>query len=69
MDFLNETSMLFFAELAIFHYIQIKTSLKKVVRKVTREKVWRLIYAFWYLPKYVMYAKTLAYVRDHVQRF
>ena len=38
MDFLSETSVLIFAELAIFHYIQIKRSLEKIVRKITREK-------------------------------
>ena len=32
-------------------------------------KVWRLIYAFWYLPTYATYAKILAHVRDHVRRF
>ena len=34
--FLNGTSMLVFAELAIFHYISIKTSLGKIVRRITR---------------------------------
>ena len=69
MDFFNETSKLFFAELAIFHYIQIKSSFGKIVWKITGEKVWRLIYAFWYLPTYVTYTKILVYVRDHVQQF
>ena len=67
--FFNKTSILFFAELAIFHYIQIKTSLGKIVKKITREKIWRLIYAFWYLPTYFTYAKILTYVRDHLRRF
>ena len=31
--------------------------------------VWRLIYAFWYFPMYVTYAKILARVRYHVQGF
>ena len=52
--FFNKMSILFFAELAIFHYIQIKTSLGKIVKKITREKVWCLIYAFWYLPTYFL---------------
>ena len=43
---LIETSVLFFAKLAIFHYIQIKTSLWKNLTEITRGKVWRLIYAF-----------------------
>ena len=33
--FLNETSVLVFAELAIFHSIEIKTCLGKHVRKIT----------------------------------
>ena len=44
-------------------------SLEKFVTKITRQKVRRLIYAFWYLPTYVTYAKILIYVRDHVQQF
>ena len=37
-------------------------SLRQIVRKITKYKVWRLIFAFWY-------AKILAHVRDHVRRF
>ena len=38
--FFSETSiLLFFAELAISDSIQIKTNLKKTVRKITREKL------------------------------
>ena len=44
-------------------------SLGKIVRKITRYKVQRLIYAFWYLPTYITYAKILAYIHDHVQQF
>ena len=28
-----------------------------------------MIHAFWYLPIYVTYGKTLVHVRDHVRRF
>ena len=34
--FLNITSILVFAELAIFHSIKIRTSLEKLVRKIIR---------------------------------
>ena len=32
-------------------------------------KVWPMISVFWYLPTYVMYAKILAHIYDHVQQF
>ena len=68
--FFNWNFNIIFSKLAIFHSIQIKTSLKKkTVRKITREKVWRPIYGFWYLLMYVTYVKILAYVRDHVWWF
>ena len=35
ISFLNETSMLAFAELAILHSILIRTSFAKIVRKIT----------------------------------
>ena len=34
--FLNETSILVFVELAIFHHIYIRTSFGKIVGKITR---------------------------------
>ena len=37
MAIFNETLILFFAELVIFHYIQIKKSLIKIVRKSLRK--------------------------------
>ena len=46
-----------------------RTNLGKTVRKITRWKLWRLVYAFWYLPKYVTYAKILIHVRDYVRWF
>ena len=55
--FWNENSILDFGELAIFHSIEIRASLGPIVWKIRREKVWRMIYAFWYLPTYVTYAK------------
>ena len=67
--FFNENKILVFAKSAIFHSIQIKTSLKEIVRKITTQQVWCLLYAFWHLPKYVVYAKVLALVHDPVQQF
>ena len=34
--FSNETSILVFAKLAIFHFIKVRTRLGKIVRKITR---------------------------------
>ena len=54
--FLNEISILVSTELVNFHFIYIRTTLGKIIGKIT-------IYAFWYLPTYVTYVKILAHVR------
>ena len=46
-SFFNENAILVFVKLAIFHSIYIRTSLGKTVGKITRWKIWCLIYAFW----------------------
>ena len=67
--FLRETSILVFAKLAIFHSIWIRISFGKIARKITRQKIWHVIHAFWHLPMYITYGKILAHVHDHVHWF
>ena len=38
-----------------------KNELKKTVRKITREKVWRPIYGFWYLPTKFWHTYMITY--------
>ena len=59
---MNVTSIFVFAEIAVFHSIQIRTSLGKIVRKIIRLKVWHLTYVLWYLSTYITYPKILAHM-------
>ena len=78
--FLNETSILVFAELAIFHSVQTRTSLGKIVRKLLgkRYDVWCVLFGiyphtsptlkFWHMYM-IMYGDFMVIVDSEIKNF
>ena len=60
--FFIETSILFLLNYQSYlSFYSNKNELKKTVRKITREKVWRPIYGFWYLPTKFWHTYMITY--------
>ena len=58
-----------FCQISNLSFYLNKNELRKIVKKITKKKVQRLIYAFWCLPKYATYANILAHDNDQVRPF
>ena len=53
-----------FCRISNLSFYLVRTGFGKVVRKITRWKVWCVTCTFWYFPTYFKYANILAHVRQ-----